>query len=513
MVKKTDSIAPLTPNLALARALAYLQSELVNKPHEPGSRLPTVRSLARAAGVATVTLSEALAQFEKRGIVHRIAKRGLFYQRPPEQPKRMSTAEKWETVAARLERDILAGHFRPGTALPQQRELQEHYGVAYPTLRKALEILARKGVLFSYKRSFRVAPSRKVTGDATLICIGLGDETGRLQIQNPRFQEFVFSLQNAAAINQIRLSLIGHHPRQGLASLFERIETLRAQHVCIGFVLWNTHVPLPAFLKTLAHVKAFGQPVAIMDEKSNLDGELPLLKEGVVRCFTLAGISAGRQIARYLLGMGHRKVAYLSCYHGESWSQRRWQGVEEVFNTAGLAGNAHLLAIDAGDTLWEPNDSPAALRTMYDHFRIFLADVRSATKTYPASHQLLYLQQNNEKLMRDLRMAIQIGPLLDRLAKDKTITACIAANDDMALAGMEYLQRIGMVIPGRISLIGVDDSLRATHFGLTSYNFNFPLIAQRIVAFIRNPQLREFVGKPVLECEGLIVERDSTAAT
>jgi DNA-binding FadR family transcriptional regulator/DNA-binding LacI/PurR family transcriptional regulator len=496
--------------LGLSRALAYLKAEIESKPHEPGSRLPTVRALARAAGVATLDMSEALGQLEKRGVVHTVPRRGTFFQRAPEKPEPLSAEEKWENLAARIESDILAGHFRPGATLPQQRELQEHYGVSYPTLRKALEILARKGVLFAFKRSFRVAQARKTLGKAAILCIGLGDETGRLLIQNPRFQEFFFALQNAAALNQIRLSHLGHNPRQGLASLFERIDALRAQHVCIGFVLWNTHVPLPAFLKTLAHVKAFGQPVAIMDEKNNLDPDQHLLHDGSIRAFTLAGVSAGRQIARYLLGLGHRQVAFLSCYHGEAWSQRRWRGVQEVFRTAGHPENAHLLAIDATDALWEPDQSPAALRTVYQHFREFLVDVRTAAKTSPASHHLPYLQQNNEKLMRDLQMAMQMREVLDELAEKKGVTACIAANDDMALVALEHMQRKGIAVPGSLSLIGLDDSMRATHFGLTSYNFNFPAIAQRIVAFIRNPRLREFFNKPVLECEGFIMEREST---
>jgi DNA-binding FadR family transcriptional regulator/DNA-binding LacI/PurR family transcriptional regulator len=496
----------------LDRALAYLKSEIEDKPREPGSRVPTVRMLSRAAGVATHTMCEALRQLEKRGLVHTIPKRGTYYQKPPEAPSQASAEEKWEQLSSRIERDILAGHYRPGSALPQQRELQGHYGVSYPTMRKALDILERKGVLFAFKRGFRVAPARKVAGRASLICIGLGDETGRLLTQNPRFQEFVFALQNASALNQIKLNLIGHHPRLGLASLFDRIESLRSQNAVIGFVMWNSHLPLPSFLKALAYVKAFGQPVAIMDEKNNLDFDQPLLNDGPVRAFTIAGISAGRQIARYLLGMGHRQLAFLSSYHREGWSQRRWRGVQEIFRTAGHPENAHLMAIDEPDGLWEPDHCPEPLRPMYDHFRELLADLRTTAKSFPAAHHLNYAQQNNEKLLCDLRMAIQMQHLLDDLSTRQGMTAIIAANDDMALVAMEHLKRKGLQIPTTLSIVGFDDSIRATHFGLTSYNFNLPSMAQRIIAFIRNPGLREFSGKTLVECEGFIMERESAGS-
>jgi len=502
---KTES-APLSTE----RARAYLQDEIVGKSRLPGSRLPTLRELAKSAGVSNLAMQRALAELEARKIVVSLPKRGFYYLSLPEKSPPAISLKKWELIATRLERDILAGLFRPGTSLPQLRELQAAYGATYATLRKVLDKLVQTGVLYPFKRNHRVAPARQMAGHSALICIGLGDETGRLLIQNPRFQEFVFALQNAAALNQIRLLLIGHPPRQGLAALFKRIQTLRSQYACIGFVLWNTHLPVDIFLKTVAHVKPFQKPIAVMDEMNNLPMTPALWQDGQIRSFTLAGITAGRQIARYLLGLGHKHVGFLSCYHAEGWSQARWSGVEEIFRTAGYGGQAKLFALNEGDSALDPLASSPALSGMHRHFKQYLEDASELTKLYPSAHQLIYLQQSHEKLMRDMFMAMHLQPLLEAMLREKGMTACIAANDDMALVAMEYLQKQGRRIPEDLSIIGLDDSIKAAHFGVTSYNFNFPALAQRMMAFIRNPKLREYNGRMVLESEGSIMDRGST---
>ncbi len=50
-------------------------------------------------------------------------------------------------IAARLRRQILSGHFKPGLPLPSERTLGEEYGVARETVRKALAVLRSEGLL------------------------------------------------------------------------------------------------------------------------------------------------------------------------------------------------------------------------------------------------------------------------------------------------------------------------------------------------------------------------------
>ncbi|MCA2215068.1 GntR family transcriptional regulator [Jidongwangia harbinensis] len=54
---------------------------------------------------------------------------------------------KYATIAADLEARIHAGDYRPGQALPGQRELSAAYGVTLMTLRQALTLLSDRGLV------------------------------------------------------------------------------------------------------------------------------------------------------------------------------------------------------------------------------------------------------------------------------------------------------------------------------------------------------------------------------
>jgi DNA-binding FadR family transcriptional regulator len=55
----------------------------------------------------------------------------------------------YEQLAARLRKDILSGKLRPGQPLPSERTLQQEYGLARETVRRALGLLRNEGLLAS----------------------------------------------------------------------------------------------------------------------------------------------------------------------------------------------------------------------------------------------------------------------------------------------------------------------------------------------------------------------------
>jgi GntR family transcriptional regulator len=64
-------------------------------------------------------------------------------------PRRTDTRPFHEQVAARLRADIMAGDYPPGAQLPSTPQLVERFGVANPTIQKALRALKEEGFLFS----------------------------------------------------------------------------------------------------------------------------------------------------------------------------------------------------------------------------------------------------------------------------------------------------------------------------------------------------------------------------
>ena len=98
------------------------------------------------------------------------------------------------------------------------------------------------------------------------------------------------------------------------------------------------------------------------------------------------------------------------------------------------------------------------------------------------------------------------------LAKDRSITAVFAANDQMALGVMSALQRQGRRVPEDVSVVGFDDLPEAPYFqpALTTVRQDFGEVGRRAMRLVTRalagePQPAEKLVIPVL------VPRDSSA--
>ncbi|NIC05546.1 GntR family transcriptional regulator, partial [Billgrantia bachuensis] len=63
------------------------------------------------------------------------------------EPEQLLPTRTPDAVAARLERLILDGVFRPGQLLPSERRLCERLGVSRTSLREGLRVLRSKGII------------------------------------------------------------------------------------------------------------------------------------------------------------------------------------------------------------------------------------------------------------------------------------------------------------------------------------------------------------------------------
>lgn len=55
----------------------------------------------------------------------------------------------YEQVADHIAARIAAGELAPGTKLPPERDLAERYGVAYNTIRRAMDVLRGRGLIIT----------------------------------------------------------------------------------------------------------------------------------------------------------------------------------------------------------------------------------------------------------------------------------------------------------------------------------------------------------------------------
>ncbi|MFD4547241.1 GntR family transcriptional regulator [Streptomyces sp. NPDC058466] len=67
----------------------------------------------------------------------------------PEQPEEETVWPVQDQIAAYLRDGILDGEFPPGKALPSSRKLHDKFGAAAQTIKNAMEILDREGLVFT----------------------------------------------------------------------------------------------------------------------------------------------------------------------------------------------------------------------------------------------------------------------------------------------------------------------------------------------------------------------------
>ena len=99
----------------------------------------------------------------------------------------------------------------------------------------------------------------------------------------------------------------------------------------------------------------------------------------------------------------------------------------------------------------------------------------------------------------------------DAALKEKSITAWVLYNDQLACKAVDHLRREGYSVPRDISVCGFDDSWRAMVNKLTSFNFVSHASMNALCNHILHWKSRLKQGKEerVWTVEGTMVERES----
>lgn len=126
---------------------SQLRQEITDGAYRRGDLLPGEVPLAAAYEVSRATMRRALAELERDGIVRVSHGRGRFVGPPLPEFILPARPNRTETVAGFLKAAILAGEWRPGARLPGEASLAAIYGVARVTVRSALALLAKEGLI------------------------------------------------------------------------------------------------------------------------------------------------------------------------------------------------------------------------------------------------------------------------------------------------------------------------------------------------------------------------------
>jgi DNA-binding LacI/PurR family transcriptional regulator len=308
-----------------------------------------------------------------------------------------------------------------------------------------------------------------------------------------------------------------HVCQYGLLQKYKEVDAHVASTVmkrypdALGYMIWTIGLEqfnVPQIAQRLVQT---GKPVAVLDEHGSLEYPAALLRRRELRVFSMScSPQCGENVGRYLLGLGHRRVAYVSPFHFTTWSRNRMRGLRSAFASAGLGDAVVELTIARESSFAR---TLGRLHVLYSSMHsLFTSSVRSAGTAFDRvmDHAGQFRRAYDELRGSGGPDSPLWSKLLEAVSADRSITAAVGANDSAALECIYYLRRRRKGLR-KISVVGFDDTPEAWYQDLTSYNFNAPAVMHAMLAHITGsiwPWPGRRKGAPV-EIDGFVCERGS----
>ncbi|MCB9496979.1 MAG: substrate-binding domain-containing protein [Fibrobacteria bacterium] len=397
-------------------------------------------------------------------------------------------------VLDRIREALRTGRLRPGDLLRTGPDDASRWGTSHPTLRAAMRELESLGELISAPRGFRV-PTPTVRGtSARVLWLAACADDGTIAGESEREMRLRRHLDLACRRDGLHLRVAGVD-RSGRIFLegFAATDLADVLKDAFGSVLcpWRMSNEGPILADRLARS---GKPAALWGE-GGLQGSHPV--PSMARIFDNGHRGkAGRGVGIHLRELGHRQIAYLSVFHGSDWSHRRLEGLRTVIEGSGR------IRPFATDGILHPLVSPPQPPALLDPILERLgSDARFL------SHRIADIGAAHALLLREELLLRTLEPLCREAIQDESITAWVCSNDAQALLAMRWLREHGVDVPGRISVVGFDDSNRGQDQGLTSWSFSETDLAEAMVRHLVHPE----IGAAQVRIEGTLVVRGSTS--
>lgn len=438
----------------------------------PGAEeLPSIRVLARRLDCSCGTVQAAVKELVAQGRIFPRQGAGLFAA-PREQAAALPQRQNAQSVLQWLEERVRQGGLLPGGRFPSLKLLAARCGCGPVLMGKVVRGMASRGEIERDGAGWRLRRVRRNVGRPRIYALAQEDGSGALLVRSDREVDFWRDLGRECLEWAIDLEIVpvqSYGPRRGVPSL-ERSRVT-------GLVLSTLH--LAQAQEFVADLERLHLPMAVWMESPQQrirHGQGTLLCD--IGYSRHAGAAMGRRLAT-----GEPKenggVAWISPFHGASWSRERLEGLRE-----GLGAERPLESFCL-DLVSEWDLRPG--------FGEVAARLEQALPGWEASDSL---QEDLARNAVSQRLAGIMEPLFRR-ALDSGASTWVLANDPCALLARQWLLKRGHAR----HLCGFDDLFEATLKGITSYRFPTAELAR---AMIRHCLAPEKKGRRVA-LEGVVV--------
>ncbi|MFF0572902.1 GntR family transcriptional regulator [Streptosporangium saharense] len=138
-----DTDGWLTGRRVYDRIAERLRAQITAGHYPPASVLPSEAALAQRFHVARSTVRRALAVLEDEGLIDTMPGAG----RRAKSSEQQKALYRYQEIAAELRERISSGSLPMGAAVPSENELRERHGASRNTVRQALAVLEREGLI------------------------------------------------------------------------------------------------------------------------------------------------------------------------------------------------------------------------------------------------------------------------------------------------------------------------------------------------------------------------------
>lgn len=309
-------------------------------------------------------------------------------------------------VAARLREAITAQHYAAGQRLPPEVELAGALGVSRGTLRQALQVLLRDGLIETVpgRGTFVTAPARSIS--AGLIGMVLPSV---VRARNP---ELIAGAE--AVLRKAGYSLVLGISGDDRAMEAEQLQRMVEQGAA-GVIVYTVDGPLDApALRALAH-RAF--PLVLIDR---------YLPDLAVDAVCMDNLGGAFQAVQHLAELGYRRIGYIGTDNlGTSSIVERMAGYQWAIRQYGLPWTADLMC--------------AAVRRLH---------------AWPPPPDEAELREHNERVLREY------------LARPDRPQAVFICNDYVAFQVVNVAEQIGLRVPDDLAVVGFDNVAYTDYFGV-----------------------------------------------
>jgi len=477
--------------------------------------MPAIKAMAAECRVAPLTMWRGVQRLKQsgeleveptvRGTIRPSGTEPVARPEPPLEPPR-PVLPRWRQIQDLLGRDLLSGVFPPGARLPSNKELCRRYGSDHATVRAALTSLAATGRIVAASRGYSVYQPAALRRRSTLVVYTFDISQGTADISRTtaRSAELWRTLEAECVRLNVQMQIRSAYDMvdgAGEAAPGQARKTVLPDPNAIGHVVMTLAIE-HLLDRVLPILMAPRVPIALFTEAGPPVVPACGAKDPRVRTFTIAADrQAGRQMARYLLALGHRRIAAFTQRPNIPWAEERAGGMDEALAEAGLSERVARFYVTRHATDEAMVEEIAGV----EPYRAMLAALRrpgiSPTFLFAEENMLVY-----RRFLRD-----RIGAELDRMLSGTGVTACVGTSDEVALAVLSCLRKRHAPAAQPLSVAGFDDTVEAFGAGLTSYNFSVPAAVRAFVEHVVAPPRRRSPGQlPVLEVPGSIMERLSS---